>query len=194
VTPQFTGDETFFDALFAGSSLSFADLKARADKGEALTPMNMPGAKITVAIDNTYDVVYEQLTRNVVGMVEGSDPKLKDRYVVYGAHLDHIGYSATGGGNPPSPSGCRARSDVALAALAKAGKTPQKPPRGGGAGVGRAAGAPGAAAAGVRRQARRGWGGCGWYGCRRSGYRSWCRAREHDAVRSTRFHQQRRRR
>jgi hypothetical protein len=147
VTPQFTGDETFFDALFAGSSLSFGDLKARADKGEALTPMNLPGAKITVNVDNTYDVVYEQLSRNVVGMVEGSDPRLKDRYVVYGAHLDHIGYSATGGGNPPSPSGCRARSEVALAALAKAGKTPQKPSRGGGAGAGRAAGAPSAAAA-----------------------------------------------
>jgi hypothetical protein len=149
VTPQFTGDETFFEALFAGGPVTFADLKARADKGEPLTAMAMPGVKVTVNIDNTYEVVYEQLSRNVVGMIEGADPKLKDRYVIYGAHLDHVGYSMTGGGNAPSPSGCRSRSEVALAALVKAGKTPQKPPRGGGAGgAGRAAGAPGAPGAG----------------------------------------------
>ena len=143
VTPQFTGDETFFDVLFGAGPVSFASLKARADKGETLTPIAMPGVKVTVTIDNTYEVVYQQLSRNVVGLVEGTDPKLKDRYVIYGSHLDHIGYSATGGGNGPSATGCRARSDVALAALAKAGKTPQRPPRGGGAGAGRAAGAAG---------------------------------------------------
>ena len=38
------------------------------------------------------------ITRNVVGLLEGSDPKLKDTYVMFGAHLDHIGYSQTGGG------------------------------------------------------------------------------------------------
>jgi Zn-dependent M28 family amino/carboxypeptidase len=32
-------------------------------------------------------------TRNVVGVVEGSDPKLKDTYVAFGAHYDHVGYS-----------------------------------------------------------------------------------------------------
>ena len=29
--------------------------------------------------------------KNVVGMVEGSDPKLKDQFVIYSAHYDHIG-------------------------------------------------------------------------------------------------------
>ena len=33
-------------------------------------------------------------SRNVVGMVEGSDPKLKDEVIVLSAHLDHIGVSA----------------------------------------------------------------------------------------------------
>src|SRR4029450_6354518 len=28
---------------------------------------------------------------NVVGTVEGSDPKLKDEYVIYTAHWDHLG-------------------------------------------------------------------------------------------------------
>ena len=30
-------------------------------------------------------------TYNVVGVVEGSDPKLKDEYVIYSAHYDHVG-------------------------------------------------------------------------------------------------------
>ena len=30
-------------------------------------------------------------TRNVAGMVEGSDPKLKDEVVIYSAHWDHLG-------------------------------------------------------------------------------------------------------
>ncbi|MDZ7290094.1 MAG: M20/M25/M40 family metallo-hydrolase [candidate division KSB1 bacterium] len=33
-----------------------------------------------------------QPTRNVVGLVEGSDPKLKNQFVVIGAHYDHVGY------------------------------------------------------------------------------------------------------
>ena len=31
---------------------------------------------------------------NVVGMIEGSDPKLKNEFVVIGAHLDHVGSQA----------------------------------------------------------------------------------------------------
>jgi len=143
VAPQFTGDETFFEALFAGGPVTFADLKGKADRGEALTPLAMPGVKVTVNIDNSYDVVYQQMSRNVVGIIEGSDPKLKDTYVMYGAHLDHVGYSMTGGGTAGSPSACRRRSPAALSALEKAGKTPVRQTAGAGGGR---AGAPGGAA------------------------------------------------
>ena len=30
-------------------------------------------------------------SRNVIGVIEGSDPKLKEEHVVYSAHLDHLG-------------------------------------------------------------------------------------------------------
>jgi hypothetical protein len=30
--------------------------------------------------------------RNVLAVLEGSDPKLRERYVIVGAHLDHVGY------------------------------------------------------------------------------------------------------
>jgi hypothetical protein len=137
--PQFSGDETFFDALFGGGPVRFADIRAKAEKGEPLQPITL-GASVTITIDNTFEVISEQLSRNVVGMVEGSDPKLKDTYVMFGAHLDHIGYSQVGNSNGPSPSGCRQRGTAALQALAAAGKTAQKPARGGGA-PGGAAGA-----------------------------------------------------
>lgn len=125
VTPNFTGDETFFEFLLSASPTKFADLKALADKGGTMTPFAI-NAKVTVTIDNTFEVVSQQLAHNVVGLIEGSDPKLKDTYVMYGAHLDHNGYSQAGTGSLGSTSGCRNRSAVALAAVTKSGKTPVK--------------------------------------------------------------------
>ena len=49
----------------------------------------------------TIDIKTEQLaepTRSVVAIIPGSDPKLKNEYIVIGAHSDHIGISNT---NPP---------------------------------------------------------------------------------------------
>ena len=137
VTPNFTGDEAFFEFLLSASPTRFADLKALADKGGAMTPFAI-NAVVTVHVDNSFEVVSQQLAHNVVGMIEGSDPKLKDTYVMYGAHLDHNGYSQAGTGNPGGTSGCRNRSAVALAAVTAAGKTPVKnapagPPAGGAA-------------------------------------------------------------
>jgi hypothetical protein len=130
--PQITGDDTFFEALFAGSPGAFADLKAKAQKGEPLTATPLH-ATITITVDNTFEPVSEQRTRNVVGMVEGSDPKLKDTYVMFGAHLDHIGYSQTGGGALPTTTSCRSRGEASQAALKAAGKVLQNPGRGRGA-------------------------------------------------------------
>ena len=31
---------------------------------------------------------------NIVGKIEGTDPKLKEEYLVIGAHLDHVGSQA----------------------------------------------------------------------------------------------------
>ena len=132
--PQFTGDETFFEALLAGAPVKFQDLRARAAKGEPIAPMSLP-VKVSIVIDNTFEVVSEQLTRNVVGMVEGSDPALKKTYVLFGAHLDHIGYSQSGGGGQSTPSACRARSGPSQAAVKQAGKTIQNQGRGRGAGA-----------------------------------------------------------
>lgn len=36
-------------------------------------------------------------TANIIGLVEGTDPKLKDEYIVIGAHMDHLGWGLQGG-------------------------------------------------------------------------------------------------
>jgi hypothetical protein len=35
-------------------------------------------------------------THNLVAVIEGSDPRLKDEYLIVGAHMDHIGVSSSG--------------------------------------------------------------------------------------------------
>jgi hypothetical protein len=42
-------------------------------------------------IDGTYDQPFAPNFRNVLAILEGSDPKLKDEYVVLSAHYDHVG-------------------------------------------------------------------------------------------------------
>lgn len=38
-------------------------------------------------------------TANVMGLLEGSDPKLKNEYIVVGAHYDHLGFGGQGSGS-----------------------------------------------------------------------------------------------
>jgi hypothetical protein len=106
VTPSVTAQDEFFEFLFSGSELKYAELKQRATDQQPLPPFALKGVKMTINVDADYNVVRTRLTHNVVGIVEGTDPKLKDTYVLYGAHYDHTGYRegvATGrGGQPPA--------------------------------------------------------------------------------------------
>lgn len=45
-----------------------------------------------IYLDSNIEVVSEEMitTKNVIGMVRGTDPVLKDEYIVVGAHLDHV--------------------------------------------------------------------------------------------------------
>lgn len=150
VAPQFTADETFFDFLLSAHGVKFADIRARADKGETIPWVSIPSAKVTIDVNNTYDVVSAEYSRNVVGIVEGSDPKLKDTYVLFGAHLDHVGVllnaggrgRAGGAGAAPAPAGPPGPVDLirngadddgsgstAMLGIAKAFATGPKPKR-----------------------------------------------------------------
>jgi len=38
-------------------------------------------------------------TENVIGILEGNDPLLKDEYIIIGGHYDHLGFGGTGSGS-----------------------------------------------------------------------------------------------
>ncbi|MDX2180733.1 MAG: M28 family metallopeptidase [Bryobacteraceae bacterium] len=77
------------DRLLAGSGHTMAELLALADKKSRLPRFELVGtlrARQTVRRE-------EVESQNVIGIVPGSDPKLKSEWVVFSAHLDHVGKS-----------------------------------------------------------------------------------------------------
>jgi len=66
-------------------------IQADADAGKNVSYES----KFEVVLDADVKPV-EKVTANVVGMIEGSDPKLKPEVVVIGAHLDHLGMGGPG--------------------------------------------------------------------------------------------------
>jgi hypothetical protein len=91
--PSVAAKDEFFDFLFSGSDVKYADLKQKADAKEPLPAFTLKNVRITFNLDANYQVVRTQYTRNVIGIIEGTDPKLKDTYVAFGAHYDHVGYA-----------------------------------------------------------------------------------------------------
>ncbi|MER2999379.1 M28 family metallopeptidase [Pontibacter populi] len=72
--------------LFTAAGKNFEQLKAAAAKKD-FKPVAL-GAKANFSIKNK---LREIKSKNVVAKVEGSDPQLKDEYIVYTAHWDHLG-------------------------------------------------------------------------------------------------------
>ncbi|PYT06717.1 MAG: hypothetical protein DMF60_08690 [Acidobacteria bacterium] len=93
-----------FPQPLRGADVKYAELKEKAAKGEPLPGFALKNVRISFNLDASYQTVHTQYTRNVVGIIEGSDPKLKDTYVAFGAHYDHVGYfegEANQGANAP---------------------------------------------------------------------------------------------
>ena len=83
-------------ALFDGMPQTLAQILDEADK---------PGGRPKgVALKSTAEITVATSVRRysspeVIGLIEGSDPKLKDEYVVLMGHADHIGMKAEGSGD-----------------------------------------------------------------------------------------------
>ena len=94
-------------------------LRARAER-EDFAPVRL-GVRADLAIRNT---VREIRSANVVGVLEGSDPKLKDEHVVVTAHFDHLGIGPEKKGDSiyngavDNASGCATALNVARACAA----------------------------------------------------------------------------
>jgi len=78
------------EKLFAGTGHTFAELLALADAQKPLPRFAMgKNLKATVITESS-----RVSSPNLVGKLEGSDPRLKNEYVLVSAHLDHLGVGA----------------------------------------------------------------------------------------------------
>jgi hypothetical protein len=91
--PAVTASDALFEFLFSRAPTPYDELKRKAAAQEPLPSFTLAGVTMTFNIDADYQVVRTQLTDNIVGVVEGSDPQLKGTYVAFGAHYDHVGYA-----------------------------------------------------------------------------------------------------
>jgi len=75
--------------LFSMAGKDFAAMQKQAISRD-FKPIDL-GVKASVSLTSTLHFVD---SKNVVAKIEGSDPKLKDEYVIYTAHWDHLGTKA----------------------------------------------------------------------------------------------------
>ena len=72
--------------IFAQAGKNLDELREKA-KSRDFQPVNL-GVKAKLDVSSETKRVE---SNNVVGVWDGSDPKLKNEYVVYSAHWDHLG-------------------------------------------------------------------------------------------------------
>ncbi|MBI4528045.1 MAG: M20/M25/M40 family metallo-hydrolase [Deltaproteobacteria bacterium] len=81
------------ERLLTQRDVSIRDLKEKIDREEKPFSMALPGLRASLKVD------LERITRktdNVIAVLPGSDPRLKDEHIVIGAHYDHLGYGHFG--------------------------------------------------------------------------------------------------
>jgi hypothetical protein len=81
-----TGSYNFLRSLFLNSGKNFEEVLAALKSGKAQS-FDL-GKKLSVQYKTKHSDIE---TWNVVGMIPGNDPVLKNEYVVHTAHLDHVG-------------------------------------------------------------------------------------------------------
>ena len=94
--PAVEAGEEFIKEIF-GDVQVLKDIQKSIDETLKPKSFEIENVKIKMKVTFVKENVY---ANNVVGFIEGSEPKLKDEIVVVGAHYDHVGYfspSASGG-------------------------------------------------------------------------------------------------
>jgi hypothetical protein len=91
--------------FFAGEKMGLADADKMGGKSIPHAWVNGKEANLTRALRGVTEVTFKTDGRkkelfnsyNVVGFVQGSDPKLRDEYILLSAHYDHVGVGKQGG-------------------------------------------------------------------------------------------------
>jgi hypothetical protein len=72
--------------LFSATPITFEEALDAADAGRPLS--TALGVRVTLTQQSSHE---EATSANVVALLRGSDPALREEYVVFSAHLDHVG-------------------------------------------------------------------------------------------------------
>jgi Zn-dependent M28 family amino/carboxypeptidase len=89
--PVVIAGDAGMEKLFAGTGATYAETLAKAEAGEAVSKDLNKQAQISIRLKKETGT-----GSNVVGLLEGSDPKLKDQAVIYTAHYDAYGIDSQG--------------------------------------------------------------------------------------------------
>ncbi|MHC5018549.1 MAG: M20/M25/M40 family metallo-hydrolase, partial [Planctomycetota bacterium] len=90
--PAINVKASVLDRALRSAGLSLATLEASAQPSPGAGARELPASARLRASFRTVD----DLTHNVLGLVRGSDPALKDELVVIGGHYDHVGMGRFG--------------------------------------------------------------------------------------------------
>jgi hypothetical protein len=114
-------------SLVAGTKKTLEELSKSAETARGVTPLPLPGVRVELRTAVDRHIVPD---RNVVALLEGSDPRLKDEWVIVSAHFDHNGADATQifNGADDNGSGTVALVEIAeaYALAAKDGRRPKR--------------------------------------------------------------------
>ena len=114
-------------SLVAGTNNTLEDLAKSAETARGFTPLALPGGNVVLHTAVDRHIVPD---RNVVALLEGSDPRLKNEWVIVSAHYDHNGADGTQifNGADDNGSGVVALIEIAeaYALAAKEGHRPKR--------------------------------------------------------------------
>jgi Zn-dependent M28 family amino/carboxypeptidase len=112
--------------LFTAAGNNLDDLKKAAVRRD-FRPIDLH-ARATLTLENKIRRIN---SNNVVGKLEGADPKLKDQYVIYTAHWDHLGIGFPNAKGDKIYNGAQdnASGTSGLIELARGFKALRSPPR-----------------------------------------------------------------
>ena len=79
------------NTLLSKTGFSISDCQTKIDEKKKPLSMNLT-TKTQIGVSAIYEK--NARTMNIIAMIDGSDPRLKEEYVIVGAHLDHVGSQA----------------------------------------------------------------------------------------------------
>jgi Zn-dependent M28 family amino/carboxypeptidase len=80
-------------AILGPNGLSLGALREKAARDSLFSPLLLGDVSVSV---NSRMVREQRQAENVVGLLEGSDPVMKNDVVIFSAHFDHLGVGPTG--------------------------------------------------------------------------------------------------